>query len=276
VLHKALYLNLTFVIVRAIGYFAFLMAVTIPLRRWSLRMDRPGPPEELLALKQRMRVVSALALPGVGVFGTMASWDWLMALSPTWYSTMFGLNYLSGGFVAALAGIALCTTRARRAGYLPRIGDSHFYALGRMMFAFLIFWAYTSYFQYLLSWIANRPLEAEWFWVRTRGAYGGVGLFIVFGVFGLPFLVLLSYWIKRRAWGITAVAAWIAASQYLAVHWIVAAARNRPTPFSWMDLAALAFVGGLAFAFAVWRQRGRLLAPVHDPAFSRALEYVSR
>jgi hypothetical protein len=188
---------------------------------------------------------------------------------------MFGLNYLAGGFVAALAVVSLLAVRARAAGYLVEIGPSHYYALGRMMFAFLIFWAYTSYFQYFLSWIANRPIEARWFVERSRGAYGQQGLFIVFGCFGFPFLVLLSYWIKRRAWGVRFVALWIVVSHYFAIHWLIAAARQRPNPFSWMDGAAVLCVGGFAAAFAIARQRGVPLAAVHDPTFARALEYES-
>jgi hypothetical protein len=274
VLHKRPYMNLPFVIVRAGIYFAFFLAVGLCLRRWSLRMDRPGEERELLRVKGRMRVLSSVALPFLAVLGTMASWDWLMSLSPNWYSTMFGLYYLAGGFVTALALISLLAVRAQRAGYLE-LNDSHLYALGRLMLAFLVFWAYTAYWQYALSWIANKPIEAEWFWKRSRGGYGAVGLFIVFGHFGLPFLVLLSYSIKRRAWGITALALWIAASHYFDVHWIVAAARERPNPFSWLDAAAVLALGGWSLAFALWRQRGVLVAPIHDPTFARALEYRS-
>jgi hypothetical protein len=275
-LHRRSYMNLPFVFVRAIAYFVFFMGISVPLRRWSLRMDHPAPAAELAALKRRLRVLGSVALPGLGVFGTMASWDWLMSLSPGWYSTMFGLNYLSGGFVMALAIISLLTVLARRAGYLPEIREAHFYALGRMMLAFLVFWAYTAYFQYMLSWEANRPMEAQWFAPRTQGAYGKLGLFLAFGAFGFPFLLLLSYRLKRRAWGITITAVWIAASQYFDVHWLIAAARDRANPFSWMDPAAVLCVAGFSLAFAVWRQRGVLLAPVHDPAFARALEYDSK
>jgi hypothetical protein len=286
-LHKRPYLNLPFVVGRAVVYFGFFVAVAAVLRRWSLRMDRPAAaPGRHAVLKGRMRILGSLALPGLGVFGSMAAWDWLMSLSPTWYSTMFGLYYLSGGFVAALAAISLLTVLARRGGYLPRVGASHFYALGRMMFAFLIFWAYTAYFQYMLAWEANKPLEAEWFWRRITGGYGWVGLFIIFGAFGLPFLIMLSYWIKRRAWGVSVVAIWILVSHYADVHWIVGAARGvsgqggpslaSSNPFSWMDLAAVLCVGGFALAFGVARQRGRLVAPLHDPAFARALEYDSK
>jgi len=280
VLERGAYMTPPVVTARAAACFAFFLAITAPLRRWSLRMDRPGAGGELDALRARARVLSSVALPGLGIVGTMLAWDWLMSLSPDWTSTMFGLYYLAGGFVTALAAVSILAVAARRAGHLPELDGSHLYALGRMLFAFLVFWAYTSYFQYMLSWIADKPVEADWFARRTRGVYAGVALFIVFGHFGLPFLILLSYWIKRRAWAIRATAIWIAAAHYFDVHWIVAGARERPNPFanpfSWMDAAAVLCVGGFALAFATWRQRGLPVAPVYDPTFQRALEYRSR
>lgn len=271
--HKRPYLNLPFVLARAAIFFAAWIAIGAVLRRWSLRMDRPLPHEDLRA---RLRRLSSLTLPVVGLFGTMAAWDWLMALSPDWFSTMFGLNYLAGGFLAALAVVTLLALSARHSGYLPELGADHRYALGRLLFAFLVFWAYTWYWQYFLIWIANRPLEVRWFVARTEGAYSAVAWFLIVGHFGVPFFILLSYWVKRRARALGAVAAWILFAHYFDVHWLIAAARRRPWPFSWMDAATLAAVLGLFAAFALWRQRGRLVAPVFDPLFRKALEYRSR
>ena len=223
-----------------------------------------------------MRVLSSVALPGLAVLGTMASWDWLMSLSPDWYSTMFGLYYLAGGFVAALAVISLLAVLARRAGYLPEINGSHYYALGRLMFAFLVFWAYTSYWQYILSWIANKPIEAEWFWKRTHGAYAGVGLFIVFGHFAFPFLVLLLLLDQAPGLGHHHHGGLDRGGALLRRPLDRSRpARDGPTRSPGWTRAAVLAVGGFAVALAVWRQRGVSLAPVYDPTFARALEYES-
>lgn len=271
---KLAFLNLPFALFRAAAAFAFWIVVAERLRAWSLRLDRPAAaPDTLL---RRMRALSSGALPVFALAGTVVAWDWLMSLSPDWYSTMFGLYFLVGGFLTALAATALFTVSTRRAGLLREVGPDHLYALGRLLFAFVVFWAYCGYWQYFLSWIANRPIEAGWFVARTSGAYAPVAWFLVLGHFALPFFVLLSYWIKRRAWGLGVMAAWILAAHYFDVHWIVAAARERPRPFSWMDLPALLGVGGLVVAFALWRQRGHLLAPIHDPRFPAALEYQAR
>src|SRR6185312_13757134 len=116
-LHKRAYFNWPFFVGRAIVYFLLFVVFDSLLRRWSFGMDRPGAPDR----KGPSKVLSCVALPAVGLCATFAAFDWLMALSPDWYSTMFGLYYLAGGFVAALAVISFLAVLARRAGYLPEI-----------------------------------------------------------------------------------------------------------------------------------------------------------
>lgn len=270
--HKLGYLNLPFATVRMATFFAFWIALGQVLRRWSIALDRPSPSA---SLPDKLRKLSSGGFFFFGLFATLAAWDWLMSLSPDWFSTMFGLYFLAGGFLGAIALTILLAAGARRAGHLPGIGPSHDYALGRLLFAFLIFWAYTGYFQYMITWIADRPIEVEWFIKRTVGAYAWVAYFLVVGHFLAPFLVLLSYWFKRRSFGLSLVAGWIVVSHYFDVHWIIAAARDRSEPFSWQDPIALLFVVSVASLFGVWRQRGVALAPFFDPKFKSALEYES-
>jgi hypothetical protein len=254
---------------RAAVYLVVLALIGGLLRRWSLAGDRAGAPLHL----ERQRALSSAGLPLVAIVGTLAAWDWLMSLSPDWTSTMFGLYYLCGGFLAALALLPVLTVFAARQGYLRGVTPAHHHALGRLLFAFLVFWAYTAYWQYMLSYIANRPAEARWFADRLAGAYRWPALFLVVGHFALPFFALLSYRAKHRPRLVAGVGAWILAAHYFDVHWLVAAARGRETPLSWLDLAALAAVAGLALAFALWRQSGRALVAHRDPRLAEALAY---
>jgi hypothetical protein len=41
----------------------------------------------------------------------------------------------------------------------------------------------------------------------------------------------------------------------------------------WVDVAALAAVGGCALAFGAWRLRGHAIAPLGDPYLAASLEY---
>ncbi|HZS37043.1 MAG TPA: hypothetical protein VFF06_09455 [Polyangia bacterium] len=258
--------------VRAVCYVLVWVIAALLLRRWSLAMDRPGAPD----LRARLRKLSCGILPLVGIAGTFAAFDWVMALSPDFYSTMYGLYTLAGGFVAALGLLAILMYAAQRAGFLAGVRVSHWYAIGRLLFAFLIFWAYTAFFQYLLIWIANRPIEAKFYLERIQPGDRGTSWFLIFGHFAAPWLLLLSYEVKRRRATVTLLGAWLLACHYVDIHWLVGARRAPAAPWQWQDAPALMLVGGLTVAFAVWRQRGRLLSAYHDPDYAAGLAYESR
>ncbi len=105
-------------------------------------------------------MISVAGLPPVALALSFAAFDWLMSLAPTWVSTMFPVyvvrRRLRRGDRAAHA---CCAFAAERAGHPAGLNASRYYALGRLLLAFTIFWAYAAFFQLLLIWIANRPEE---------------------------------------------------------------------------------------------------------------------
>jgi hypothetical protein len=242
------------------------------LFRWSSKKDRDAG----LAVNDRLYALSAFGLPPVALALAFASFDWLMSLSPLWFSTMFPIYYFAGGFLGALALLTVVTALVSRSGLLPGISSSHYYALGRLLLAFTIFWAYAAFFQLLLIWIANRPDESEYYLKRVEGPFRTVSAMLVIVHFVIPFLLLLNYQIKRAGGALAAVAVFLLLAHYIDVHWLVVPEAGRAGfPYSYLDLGALLAEGGLTVAFAVYRLRGRFLVPINDPALPESLEYDS-
>lgn len=272
VMAKRPYLEVPFFVVRSAIYLAVWVVIGGLLRRWSLARDAdPG-----IESSGKMRALSAGALPAVAVTFSFASFDWLMSLTPTWFSTMYPVYWFAGGFVAALALLVLLTFAAQDGGWLPEISLPHYYALGRMLLAFVIFWAYAAYFQFFLIWITDRPDEVTFFADRVRGPWRVLTVVLVVLQFVAPFFALLSYRLKHRPRQLAFVAAWVLAAHYLDVHWLVMPAVRPRAPFHWLDLAALLAVGGACTAFSATRLRGRAIVPINDPELPRALRYESR
>jgi hypothetical protein len=269
---KRSFLNVPFFVVRSAVYLGVLTTVSLLLRRWSLQRDMDPRAD----VEGRLRTLSAGGLPAVALTFSFASIDWLMSLTPTWFSTMYPVYWFAGGFVAALALLVVLTFTAQEEGLLPEVSPSHYYALGRMLLGFVIFWAYVAYFQAFLIWIAHRPDEIAFFVDRVQGPWRVVSIVLVIVQFVAPFFVLLSYRNKRTPPLLATVAAWVLAAHYLDVHWLVMPSARPHTPFHWLDLAALLAVGGACTAFSVTRLRGRAILPIHDPALPRAIHYESR
>jgi hypothetical protein len=272
VLRKLPYLNIPFFLARTALFFLIWLGAAWLLRRWSFQGDRDASAD----VNGKLYRFSAGALPAVALATSFAAFDWLMSLTPTWFSTMYPVVFFGGGFVASIAALSAATLAGQRSGFLPGISDSHYYALGRLLLAFTVFWAYATFFQFMLIWMGNRPDEASFYVARSKGAWLGESVTLIVGHFLLPFLVLLNYRLKRQGRWVATIGAWILIFHYVDVHWLVApATRAHAFPVHWLDLPALFFVGGLTFAAALVSLRDRPLVPIHDPRLDEALRYES-
>lgn len=267
------YLNTPFFLVRAAIYFVVWVSAAEWLRAWSVRQDERGGDEI-----PRLRALSTAVLPAVALTLTFAAMDWLMSLVPVWASAAWGIYYFAGGVVGALGLLAVLGFVRWRSGEPGGASSaSHFHALGKLLLAAVLFWAYIAYSQYLIVWIANLPREVVWYVPRTRTSWRWVGVALLAGHFALPALALLSWRLKRRAAALAALGAWVVAMHYLDLYWVVLPALH-PEGFRphWLDLAALFGVGGVATGFGVWRLRSAPAVPVGDPGLEHSLEYTTR
>lgn len=277
--HRRAYMNLTWFTVRGAAYFAILITASYLLRRWSVRRDCPpvvhaGDPE--VALGRERRFASAM-LPPVGLALTFASIDWVMSLDKLWFSTIFGIYVFAGGFVAAIGLITVLSARIwsgeHARGYVTR---NHFHALGRMMFAFTVFWAYNAFFQAMLIRIANKPEEVTFFLDRDHGVWRALIYVLILGRFAVPFLFLMPRKPKFEPHLMSSIGWWMLAMHLVDVYWLVVPSQvPGDQPLSWLDLAALAAVVGAAVAVAAWRQRGVAVVPVGDPFLDEGAAYRS-
>jgi len=201
--HQRPYLNSSSFLVRAAIYFALWVGIGAALRLWSFRQDSVPDAQ----YQVRSRILSAVGIFPVALALTFASFDWLMSLTPTWYSTMFGVYLFSGGFLAAISLVVLLVATLQRAGMLERVGRSHYYALGRLMLTFTIFWAYVAYFQLFLMWIADKPNEVLFYTLRSTKQWFPFSVVLAVVHFVMPFFWLLSYRVKQSPKTLAPIAA---------------------------------------------------------------------
>lgn len=269
-LHKRPWLNPTFFLLRSAFYFLAWGVIARLFLRWSTRQD--AAPEERLTLLQRK--LAAGALPLIGFVFALAGTDWLMTLRPEFFSTIWGLYFFSGAFVASIAALILVIYFLEQGPLRGLISAVHYHNLGKLLLAFLCFWAYMAFEQYLLIYIADLPAEIPWFIRRTVGAWKPVGWFLVFGHFLVPFFVLLSKPLKRRPRLLALVAGWV-----LFVHWVdlyfMVMPEVHPLSMvpSWTDLTAMLGVGGIAVSYFIFRMRAVRAAPVGDPYLEASVRY---
>ncbi len=268
---KVAYLNVPFFTIRAITYFAVWIVLAWLLRKWSVRQDREGG----VQLTLRMRRLSAAGAPFLAVTLTFASFDWLMSLTPAWWSTVYGVYFFCGAIVAGISLVALLTLLAERTGSTEgHAGGEHFGALGMVLLTFVIFWAYIAFAQLLIIWIADIPAESSWYIVRLRGGWGQVGLALLIFHFALPFLLLLPRDLKRSPRAMAWIGAMLLIMHYFDVCWLAMPVLHpEGLTLHWLDFASLAAVIGLTTASGVWLFHRSAPVPVGDPYFQESVRY---
>jgi hypothetical protein len=269
--HKRPWLNPNFFIARGFFYLLFVTFLSWRLFGWSKKQDTTGD----VNLTRRQRRLGTGGLPFIALAITFASFDWLMSLSPTWFSTVFGVYFFGGSFVSALSLLAIVMDMGRSKNlYGAFITPEHTHNVGKLMLAFVCFWTYIAFSQLMLIWIAGLPEETPFYITRFKHAWAGVGIFMIVGHFFVPFGALLSRSLKRDARKLAAVAVWILLVHYLDIYWLVMPTVSPDSVgFHWTHVTAFLGIGLLAAAFGVSRLRGQFALPVKDPYLADSLRY---
>ncbi|WP_242334290.1 MULTISPECIES: hypothetical protein [Anaeromyxobacter] len=271
--HKLPYLNAGFFLGRAAVYFVFWIVVAHLLRSWSIRQDSAGG----ATLTRWQRRLGAGSLPFLALTLTFASFDWMMSLDPRFFSTIFGVYWFAGSFMAAFAVTIIAATLSRPdpTAFGHHMSLEHFHSLGKFLLAFTAFWAYVAFSQFMLIWIANVPEEVPWYILRIDGGWKWVGIFLALFHFVVPFFLLLSRDLKRTPRALSLVAGWLLLVHWVDLYWLVMPHLDPagPRPSLW-DLAAFVGVGGAAVAFTLFRLRGASPVPVRDPYLEDSLRYL--
>jgi hypothetical protein len=255
--HKAQYLNVPFFTARSVFYFVVLGTITIVLRRWiDAQPNTKVVPRRLAALSAVGLIVYVLCM-------NFASTDWVMSLVPAWYSTVFVEVFASGQFLSALALMtALLCLFADRFSLGDSIPAKAFQDLGSMLVAFVIFWAYVSFSQFLIIWSGNLPKEISWYVERSSGGWQWLAVVLALGQLFLPFLLLLSRERKRQPGRLARVCLLIVAATVLNNFWLVAPTFHpRGIYVHWLDLTVWLALGGFWFALFFYFLKQRPLLP---------------
>jgi hypothetical protein len=268
---KAAYLNAPFFILRWFVYFAIWGVIARSYFRDSLAQDTSG--DVGLTLKMQRR--AALAMVAFALTLTFASIDLVMSLDPHWYSTMFGVYYFAGSVVGIYALLTVLVFGLQARGFLRNaITVEHYHDLGKLLFGFVVFWAYIAFSQYMLIWYANIPEETSWLAHRQQNGWGWVGLALLFGHFLLPFVALLSRAPKRRPRMLVVAAAWMLMMHWVDVFWMVAPAGSPENPIPHvLDLTLLVGLGSWFLAAVAFAIRGRSLVPERDPRLAESITF---
>ncbi len=244
---KVSYLNVPFLLARAVFYIAGWNLYRYLSRKYSLAQDAV---QGISFHKKNFRI-SAGFLVFFIYTESMMSWDWIMSVDPHWFSTLFGWYVFASMFVSGITAIALITIYLKAKGYLEKVNDNHIHDLAKFMFAISVFWTYLWFSQFMLIWYSNIPEEVTYFVTRIEDYnLPFFGMLIMNFIF--PLLILMNSDYKRVNWFVVMAGIVILLGHYVDVYnMIMPATVGDQWSFGVSEIGGLLFFTGL-FIYVVF------------------------
>jgi len=256
---KIEYENFTAFLIRAILFFAVWIFIATRLRKWSLQSDHAGD----VTAEIKLRTLSGPAIVIVPLTVTFALVDWIMSTELAWFSTIFPLIVLAGQILIAFAFAILWLVWLQpHPPFCAELTDKHFHDLGNLLLAFVMFWTYVAFSQFLIIYSGNQPHETGWYLRRLAGSWKWLVVSIAAFHFFFPFIFLLFRAVKKNPRRLAFVAAGIFLMHAVENFWVIAPTFY-PSGISvhWIDFTAWLGLGGIWLgAFTKNLQRQPLIA----------------
>ena len=139
-------------------------------QRWTTGWR--GEAAERALADSRLRKLAAVICLSYAISYSLLGMDLVMSLAPHWVSTMFPAYFAWGGWLSAVAITPLiCLLLRNSEGMAGQITTNRLHDMGKMIFAFSIFWMYLFWSQYLVIWYGNMPEETSFILARLGSQF---------------------------------------------------------------------------------------------------------
>ena len=283
--NKTSYLTTWFFWARALVYFGVWIALAYYFFKGSVTQDETGEK----SVTDRMQYWSGPAVMAFALTMSFAAFDWVMSLSPMWFSTMFGVYVFAGSILTAHCAITVFTYLLQQNGALrDEVTVEHYHDLGKLIFGFILFWTYITFSQFMLIWYGNIPEETEWFFIRwdttSTGVFHWLAYVLVFFHWLLPFFGTMGIYVRRRPKLVFFWACYILVIHFVDVYWMIMPEAYKGIPGS-EHATAGSFVGMLCSLMCVVGMAALMvglilrvasqtkITPVRDPRFAESLAF---
>jgi hypothetical protein len=218
-------LNPVSAIIQAVVVFGILNLLQYLLNKWSLERDA-DPARNTPASYDKWRVrFENLSGPSIFLYVVLltdAALVWIMSMDVTWYSSIWGLQFLVGqGFAVLALGIltVIKLSKVEPMNTLLRTTEQH--DLGKFAFAFVMLNIYLTFAEFLIIWSGNVPDEIPWYLSRIRGGWWWICTADFICHWLIPFCLLLSRNLKRDKKRLAALAIFMLFARCLDMFWLI-------------------------------------------------------
>ena len=281
---KLTMLSPTSALIEAIIVFAFMGLVITLLNRWSLQRDN-DPQAGTVASFDKWRVrFENLSGPSILLYVILMSMFvivFVKSLDVTWYSSVYGLQFLvAQGYAVLALGILTLILLSRYEPMKTMFRTTEQHDMGKLAFAFVMLNIYLTFAEFLIIWSGNLPDEIPWYLHRIHGGWWYVCTADVICHWVIPFCILLSRDIKRSKSKMIWVTVFMIFARFIDMFWLIEPNFNDAAGNLHLagNLGILAYITVPIAVVAVWvffyltELAKRPLINVNDPHTEELLE----
>jgi len=276
-------LNPQMMVVESVGIFAILLVFMYLLNKWSAQQEADparGTGASYVYWRTKFENVSGQGILIYVILMTVGAIVWIKSLDVTWYSSIWGLQFLVAQGYGVLAFTILSVILLSR--YEPmrtflRVTEQH--DLGKLLFAFVMLNIYLTFAEFLIIWSGNLPDEIPWYLARIHGGWWTICSLDFIAHWLVPFCLLLSRDLKRQKNKMIWITCWMLFARLVDMFWLVepnfkhAAGNLVGEPLSiFAYLTVPVAMLGLWVAYYLTQLMQRPLVAVNDPHLEEILE----
>jgi hypothetical protein len=264
--------------------FAVLLTFMYLLNKWSLERDA-DPAKNTQASYDRWRTkFENLSGPGILIYVilmTAGAICWIKSLDITWYSSIWGLQFLVAEGYAVLALSILTVIKLSKFEPMKTfLRKTEQHDLGKLAFAFVMLNIYLTFAEFLIIWSGNVPDEIPWYLNRIHGGWWTICSLDFICHWLIPFCLLLSRDLKRNKKKMVILTSFMIFARCVDMFWLIEpnfkdAAGNLHIAG---NIGILAYITVPVCVMSVWaayymtQLKARPLIAINDPHVEEILE----
>jgi hypothetical protein len=270
-------------IIQTVIVFGILLAMVYFLNKWSIERDADplaGTQESFDKWRIKFENLSGIGIIIYVVLLTDGAIVWIKSLDVTWYSTIWGLQFLVGQGYAVLAlSILSVILLSRWEPFKTILRTTEQHDLGKFLLAFVMLNIYFTFAEFLIIWSGNIPDEIPWYLNRIHGGWWYVCTADFVFHWVIPFCLLLSRDLKRNKTKMIYLTCFMLFARCVDMFWIIEPNfKDAAGNLVGEPLSVLAYITVPACVLALWgayyltELMKRPLVNLNDPHLEEILE----
>ena len=203
----------------------FMMFVIWLLNSWSAARDRDpnaGSMSSFDTWRVRLENFSGPMLVLYVIMMTDFVIVFIKALDVTWYSSVYGLQFLvAQGYAVLALGIMTLILLSRYEPMKTMFRFTEQHDLGKLAFAFVMLNIYLTFAEFLIIWSGNLPDEIPWYLHRINGGWWTICSLDVICHWVIPFCILLSRDFKRSRHRMIWLCLFMIGARFIDMFWLI-------------------------------------------------------